>query len=189
MLPFVALRSMATLVHAVPGAAGELSWSEGEPIAVRAHPASALHPCGLRGAMAQALAAGSCEGLSRRLGRRGEPSARLLADARRRDLGGGVQRFALAHGHLDVFVTTLDAHATGRAVVEAATLPASFRTGPCRKGPPDGLGVGITYDELTRLSVVWLTRRRSHDDLDETAAEAAWAMAGACAAAEATLGV
>ncbi len=186
---FLSLRSMVTVVHAIPGAAGELTWPEGDPIAVRAHPAAEVHPCALRRHLAHALAVGSCDELAGHLGRQGEPSARLLADGGRRDLGGGVQRYAFAHQCLDVFVTTLEAHVAGHALLGAATLPTSFRIGPCHQRPPDGFGVGLSFDEVTRVSLVWLAHSARRHDLDEMAAEAAWAMAGACAATEATLGL
>lgn len=188
-LLFPSVRAMATMVHAIQGAVGELSWSEGRPIEVRAHPSGELQACALRQWVAHALVAGSCDALSAHVGRRGEPSARLVPGSGRADLGGGVQRFVYPHQIFDVFATVLDAVAAGHASLGAATLPASFRAVPCHQRPPGGLGLGLAFDELTQVSLVWLVHPAGHDELDEQAAKAAWAMAGACAATEVTLGI
>lgn len=188
-LPFPALRAMATIVHAIHGAVGQLTWPEGRPIEVRAHPASTLQPCALRHGVAHAVAAGSCDPLSLGLGRRGEPSSRLVPGPRCRDLGGGVQRFTFARQVLDVFATDLAAELAVQAIHGAATLPASFRADPCHHPPRSGLGIGLAHDQLTRVSLVWLAHPAGDDQLDDEAAEAAWALAGACAATEATLGM
>lgn len=182
-IPYPALRAVATTVHAVYGAVGELSWLDGTSVEVRPHPASALHPCALRQHLAVALARGSCEELSALLGRHGEADARLLAGPTSSDLGGGVQRFELGRQVFDPFATDLEPHAAGRAAIGAATLPATFRAGPYHHPAPGGLGVGVARDELTRIILVWLAYP-SDGGLREEAAEAAWAMAGACAVAE-----
>lgn len=180
---------MATIVHTVRGAAGELAWPVGPPVQVRAHPSTGLHPCALRHAVVGALASGSCEWLSRRLGREGDPVARLLPGPTRSDLGGGVQRFVCGRHVLYVLATMLDADAAARACREATTLPALLRVGACRHAWSTGLAHGVARDELTRVSVVWLAHPGERDDLDEAAVEGAWAMAGACAAAEAVAAV
>ncbi|MGH9183279.1 MAG: hypothetical protein ACRDZ9_05620 [Acidimicrobiales bacterium] len=169
----------------MPAAAAELSWPGGESVRVGWHPSSELHPSPFRLAVVQASARGwGDDGVGHAV-----PRARILTGPRCHDLGGGVYRFAQAGEHLDVFTTTLPRERAHRALREAATLPVPFRpTAP--PGVPDDHGVTrlevrVHRDALTAVSLVCMRHRPAPcPAVEATVGEVAWALAGACAAAE-----
>lgn len=190
--PFVSLRTLATFVHSVPGALGELSWADGSPPVEVGACGRRVHPCHLRTAVAHAVAERCCDALSRHFGREGEPSARLVPGRMCEDLGVGIYRFTRPCQVLTVFATTLEPAVAKPTAMGAATLPAALRTGVTgrRAGAARiDLEVGLFGDHLMGVSLLWLGYPpTSGVDTPRLAFDAAVAMAGACASAEAERG-
>lgn len=182
------LRAVATIVHAVPGAVGELGWPDkGPAVAVASGACGCARSCQLRGAVGRAMQEHGLEGFADVYARQGQPVARLVSTSTCEEVGVGIYRFVRPFGVLALFATTLPAELVRKTV----TGVASRQSGPnAELGPLDiaartaGMRVGIYHDELTEVSLVWVTYPRiAPPETEALMLDATLVLAGACAAA------